>query len=305
MVIQPNVVEAIEVLTEAQRREPPWLIMEWIPDSLDVVSIDEDDAPVLLAQISDGLAFMHDKGYAHRDLKPENILVQMDGNNKPTTAKIADFGATKLDPSGQMTTYVGTTLYMAPEISGSESAYTNAVDIWSLGVMSLELLTNWKPSSDVPVSQLPSPQAHKDWIRDKLRPRLATAPERYKPLLLGQLCDNPQQRWTANACSQWLADSLQSVSSGVGRTSKKRPASLTQHPDLVRYRRSAHPTLSPTRAVGIGQPSQEPGCTTMPDQEETESTSSLTAESLPDTAPWGSSSPRDPPDTASLQEHIA
>ncbi len=88
-------VEAFEVLTAMDWREPPWLIMEWIPDSLDGIEIDDDEVPFLLAQIARGLAFMHGKGCTHRDLKPENILIQRDGNNK-AIAKIADFGTAKL-----------------------------------------------------------------------------------------------------------------------------------------------------------------------------------------------------------------
>jgi len=86
----------------------------------------------ILRQLSSALAYLHDNGVTHRDIKPENILVQ---NKDPLFVKLADFG---LAASGAMTTICGSPLYIAPEVT-PKRAYTHAVDIWSLGVVSLEI----------------------------------------------------------------------------------------------------------------------------------------------------------------------
>ena len=61
------------------------------------------------------IAFIHSKGFAHRDLKPENILLDKNYN-----IKIVDFGFAcdnkGRDGMGNNRTYVGTPVYMAPEI---------------------------------------------------------------------------------------------------------------------------------------------------------------------------------------------
>jgi serine/threonine protein kinase len=64
------------------------------------------------------------------------------------TVKLADFGTTKHGLSGKMQTYAGTSVYMAPEFWEQELAYTNAIDMWSFGVIAMKLLTDWETNSD-------------------------------------------------------------------------------------------------------------------------------------------------------------
>ena len=66
----------------------------------------------------------------HRDLKPGNILL------KEGTIKIADFGNSKfLDTFNLTTTFIGTPLFMAPEIL-NQKKYDHIADIFSLGAPS-------------------------------------------------------------------------------------------------------------------------------------------------------------------------
>jgi len=111
--------------------------MERIPDDLGSTTLDDHDVPTLLTHVSYGLAFMHANGFTHRDLKPENILIQL-SRRKLTAAKIADFGTTKCDISVEMQTYARLCVYMAHEFWEQEPEYTNAVDMWSLGVIAVE-----------------------------------------------------------------------------------------------------------------------------------------------------------------------
>ncbi|KAF1992281.1 mitogen-activated protein kinase [Aulographum hederae CBS 113979] len=87
-----------------------------------------------LYQILRGLKYVHSAGVVHRDLKPSNILV-----NENCDLKICDFGLARIqDP--QMTGYVSTRYYRAPEIMLTWQKYDIEVDIWSAGCIFAEML---------------------------------------------------------------------------------------------------------------------------------------------------------------------
>ncbi|KAJ5247182.1 hypothetical protein N7468_002165 [Penicillium chermesinum] len=85
-------------------------------------------------QILRGLKFIHSAGVIHRDLKPSNILI-----NENCDLKICDFGLAR-EKDEQMTGYVTTRYYRAPEVMLTWQRYTYAVDIWSVGCILAELL---------------------------------------------------------------------------------------------------------------------------------------------------------------------
>jgi serine/threonine-protein kinase len=95
----------------------------------------------LMEQICDGLAFAHGKDVVHRDLKPANIHIQRGGQ-----IKIMDFGLAKLSSSDMTRAgmIMGTPNYMSPEQVRGEKA-TARSDVFSLGAVFYELLTNRKP----------------------------------------------------------------------------------------------------------------------------------------------------------------
>lgn len=76
----------------------------------------------ILAQVLQGLDFLHTQGVFHRDLKPENLLYSYDEKNgslRIPIVKIADFGLAKEVSSktnGMHTDYVSTRWYRAPEL---------------------------------------------------------------------------------------------------------------------------------------------------------------------------------------------
>lgn len=89
-----------------------------------------------LYQILRGLKYIHSANVLHRDLKPTNIFL-----NANCDLKIADFGlARTLSETDFMTEYVVTRWYRAPELLLNCSAYTAAIDIWSVGCIFMELL---------------------------------------------------------------------------------------------------------------------------------------------------------------------
>jgi serine/threonine protein kinase len=95
----------------------------------------------LMIDVLNGLSFAHRRGIIHRDIKPANIRIDQEGR-----ARIMDFGVAKLEKSNLTGTgmMMGTPNYMAPEqITGAE--LTPSVDLWSVGAMLYELISNKKP----------------------------------------------------------------------------------------------------------------------------------------------------------------
>jgi serine/threonine protein kinase len=93
----------------------------------------------IILDIARGLTYLHEdcrQKIVHLDINPQNILVDENFN-----AKVSDFGLSKLvdhDQSQVVTTIRGTPGYMAPE--WSSSVITKKVDVYSFGVMLLEIL---------------------------------------------------------------------------------------------------------------------------------------------------------------------
>ena len=97
-----------------------------------------------IVQIGNGLTAAHAAGIIHRDIKPENIIITADG-----IVKIMDFGISKMFGSSQLTktgTTMGTTAYMSPEQATGEKL-DQRTDIWSMGVVLYEMLTQKIPFS--------------------------------------------------------------------------------------------------------------------------------------------------------------
>uniref|UniRef100_U5EY70 mitogen-activated protein kinase n=1 Tax=Corethrella appendiculata TaxID=1370023 RepID=U5EY70_9DIPT len=95
----------------------------------------DEHVQFLVYQILRGLKYIHSAGIIHRDLKPSNIAV-----NEDCELKILDFGLAR-PTENEMTGYVATRWYRAPEIMLNWMHYNQTVDIWSVGCIMAELLT--------------------------------------------------------------------------------------------------------------------------------------------------------------------
>ena len=99
-----------------------------------------NEIAVWVAQLAMGLKEMHQLYVLHRDIKPENILVTMDGSQR--VVKYTDFGlAIEIEETtSRQYGCAGTAEHMAPEVA-SRQPYSFPADIWSLGVIFLEVRT--------------------------------------------------------------------------------------------------------------------------------------------------------------------
>lgn len=102
-------------------------------------NLKDDHIQLFTYQILRGMLYIHSSSVIHRDLKPSNLLL-----NRHCELKICDFGLARgLEPGeieGQLTEYVVTRWYRAPEVILNASNYTKALDVWSIGCIMAELL---------------------------------------------------------------------------------------------------------------------------------------------------------------------
>jgi protein serine kinase H len=112
-------------------------------------NFNELDATAVLTMILEGLGYLHSLGITHRDLKPQNILYYHPGADSKIL--ITDFGLSTMCESSArspanylMNTDCGTIEYMAPEVI-TRMQYTNAVDMWSMGVIAYIVLSGRLP----------------------------------------------------------------------------------------------------------------------------------------------------------------
>ncbi|KAM6163033.1 serine/threonine-protein kinase PAK 5 [Rhynchocyon petersi] len=172
-----------------------WVVMEFLEGGAltDIVThtrMNEEQIATVCLSVLKALSYLHNQGVIHRDIKSDSILLTSDGR-----IKLSDFGfcaqVSKEVPKRK--SLVGTPYWMAPEVI-SRLPYGTEVDIWSLGIMVIEMIDGEPPYFNEP------PLQAMQRIRDSLPPRVKDL-HKVSSILRGfldlMLVREPSQRATA------------------------------------------------------------------------------------------------------------
>ena len=146
----PNVVQYLATYTDPDTRLPV-LLMELCDESL-TAFLERSPGPLsyhiqlnICLDIALALVYLHSNGLIHRDLTGNNVLIIAG-----TRAKITDFGMSKLATGNPRMTALtlcpGNLQYMSPEALDEAKSYTAKLDIFSFGVIVIQILTRQFPN---------------------------------------------------------------------------------------------------------------------------------------------------------------
>ena len=204
----PCIVQFLSTYQDPETKLPV-LLMELMDESLTkfLESSVESQTPVfyhvqinICYDVAMAVSFLHSHGIIHRDLSSNNILMVA-----RSRAKVTDFGMSKLiDVNPRMTPLTqcpGTMVYMSPEALRTPPLYSEKLDVFSLGVLMLQIATR----------NFPTPKDPKKTIRD---PRLGVIEvpvpelERRKQDIDRMRIDHPLRHMALNCLTDEPADRL-------------------------------------------------------------------------------------------------
>jgi eukaryotic-like serine/threonine-protein kinase len=147
-----------------------------------------------LCQILDALGYAHEEGVYHQDIKPANILVE-DRFKRPL---VADFGISRTiwAEYNSPDRVVGTPMYMSPE-QASRADVNGRTDIYSVGVMLLEMTAGGLPTNKEPVNEMlnrkrTAPDTFFTARPSEINPRISSELE---SIIFKAIASNPDQRY--------------------------------------------------------------------------------------------------------------
>ena len=148
----PNIVQYLGTYRDSADTRLPILLMELMDDSL-THFLESSSRPIpyhiavnICHDVTLALSFLHSNNIVHRDLSSNNVLLR--GN---VLAKVTDFGMARLgDINPHATRFTstmcpGTDVYMPPEAVQDKPVYTEKIDCFSFGVITLQILTRLFP----------------------------------------------------------------------------------------------------------------------------------------------------------------
>ena len=217
----PNVVQYLGTYTDPDTRLPV-LLMELCDESL-TAFLERSPGPLsyhiqvnICHDIALALVYLHSNGLIHRDLTGNNVLMIAG-----IRAKITDFGMSKLATVNPRMTALtlcpGNVLYMSPEALDEAKSYTAKLDIFSFGVIVIQILTRQFPNPtdrfrlvSVPQFQEPLRQEVPETERRKAHLQLIPEAHSLKPLALQCLKKKENERPSALQLCERLSELKQS-----------------------------------------------------------------------------------------------
>jgi len=173
-------------------------------------------AALIVRRVADALAFAHSKGVIHRDIKPANIF--MVGRTQP---RVLDFGIARIANqrgSGEAMNGAGSPYYMSPEQVRREPGDRRS-DVFSLGVVLYELLTDTKPFNGDSLKEITGAVLdHEPPLASKVD---KTVPKALAEIVARAMAKDPEQRFRsarsfARELRQWLDDNPAAPEGEIG-----------------------------------------------------------------------------------------
>ncbi len=167
--------------------------------------MEPEQITAIISDVAAALDFAHSKGVIHRDIKPSNIMLDEHGR-----AILMDFGLMMQSESeSTMGTAFGTPRYIAPEQAISSHRAVPQSDLYSLGVVTYEIITGQAPfDNDSPMSLALSHISNPPPPPSTLRPDLSPDVER---VILKTLEKKPEDRFKT---ATEFAEALRAAYSG-------------------------------------------------------------------------------------------
>jgi serine/threonine-protein kinase len=243
----------------------PYMVMEYLEgrDLGDLV----EHGPALpipravdyVLQACEAIAEAHAAGIIHRDLKPRNLFLTQTVDGRPLV-KVLDFGISKMEGAPQdmqltrTTEIIGSPSYMSPEQLRASRNVDKRTDIWALGVILYELLTQQLPFYASTVTELVAVvlTEHEPPVQS-VRPDV---PDALAAIIARCLAKKPDERFATvadlvSALEPYGTGSIASFSDrvrGVAAQSGKLPPATGSNPSLAAATRDAttSPGLMPT-----------------------------------------------------------
>ena len=193
MLDHPHVVDFRGAFYETT--DEPLLVMERMRENLQEFlkrkqnDLSQQKQLLICLEIARGLRFLHTQTppIVHRDLTDKNVMLGKDG-----LVKIGDLGQSRLKANNAeyfSTAQPGTILFMPPEAMQEQSHYNEKLDIFSLGVLMLEVATQQPPRV-----RLVGIGTVKEIVRRREDLSKLEEDHPLKPLILSCLEDDPKER---------------------------------------------------------------------------------------------------------------